>query len=196
MEKIAQKMKSMRYESLDDFVSDFVLMFDNCCKYNEPDSEIYKVSWTKVDTAFVRFAAACWGLIFRCRLRCCCKGSSCRRSCSCVRTMTPSRTSPGLCRTCSYPCSRPSTTTRTRKAAATLIQWRSCKSMMTSTARSECSALVANSLATLIPIVERNRQCCLPTRPQALLIFRCCSGFEPCRWTWWSSDWTADCTAG
>jgi len=25
-------------------VSDFVLMFDNACKYNEPDSQIYKVT--------------------------------------------------------------------------------------------------------------------------------------------------------
>ncbi|KAJ8965409.1 hypothetical protein NQ314_004161 [Rhamnusium bicolor] len=42
MEKIAQKLKSNAYETLDDLVSDFVLMFDNACKYNEPDSQIYK----------------------------------------------------------------------------------------------------------------------------------------------------------
>ncbi|XP_071450417.1 protein polybromo-1 isoform X3 [Hetaerina americana] len=42
LEKIAQKLKTNQYESLDDMVSDFVLMFDNACKYNEPDSQIYK----------------------------------------------------------------------------------------------------------------------------------------------------------
>lgn len=31
------------YETLEDMLSDFVLMFDNACKYNEPDSQIYKV---------------------------------------------------------------------------------------------------------------------------------------------------------
>lgn len=44
MERIAQKLKNALYESLDDMVSDFVLMFDNACKYNEPDSQIYKVN--------------------------------------------------------------------------------------------------------------------------------------------------------
>jgi protein polybromo-1 len=42
MEKIAQKLKSNVYETLEDLVSDFILMFDNACKYNEPDSQIYK----------------------------------------------------------------------------------------------------------------------------------------------------------
>ncbi|XP_064212434.1 protein polybromo-1 isoform X5 [Tribolium castaneum] len=42
MEKISQKLKSNSYETLDDLVSDFILMFDNACKYNEPDSQIYK----------------------------------------------------------------------------------------------------------------------------------------------------------
>lgn len=42
MEQIAQKLKLGIYESLDDLVADFVLMFDNACKYNEPDSQIYK----------------------------------------------------------------------------------------------------------------------------------------------------------
>ncbi|XP_018567021.1 protein polybromo-1 isoform X3 [Anoplophora glabripennis] len=42
MEKIAQKLKANCYENLDDLVSDFILMFDNACKYNEPDSQIYK----------------------------------------------------------------------------------------------------------------------------------------------------------
>ncbi|KAK9878876.1 hypothetical protein WA026_003705 [Henosepilachna vigintioctopunctata] len=42
MEKIAHKLKTSCYESLDDLASDFILMFDNACKYNEPDSQIYK----------------------------------------------------------------------------------------------------------------------------------------------------------
>lgn len=42
MEMIAAKLKSSLYETLDKLVSDFVLMFDNACKYNEPDSQIYK----------------------------------------------------------------------------------------------------------------------------------------------------------
>lgn len=43
MEKIASTLKNAGYETLDDLVSDFILMFDNACKYNEPDSQIYKV---------------------------------------------------------------------------------------------------------------------------------------------------------
>ncbi|KAF4526534.1 hypothetical protein B566_EDAN005901 [Ephemera danica] len=43
LEKISQKLKNGGYETLEDMVSDFVLMFDNACKYNEPDSQIYKV---------------------------------------------------------------------------------------------------------------------------------------------------------
>lgn len=51
LERISQKLKSSQYESLDDMVSDFVLMFDNACKYNEPDSQIYKVTvLTKLDS--------------------------------------------------------------------------------------------------------------------------------------------------
>lgn len=42
MEKIAFKLKNSNYSSLEELVSDFVLMFDNACKYNEPDSQIYK----------------------------------------------------------------------------------------------------------------------------------------------------------
>lgn len=40
MEKIAQKLKL--YESFEELASDFMLMFENACKYNEPDSQIYK----------------------------------------------------------------------------------------------------------------------------------------------------------
>ena len=42
MDKIAQKVKMNVYETLDDLVNDFNIMFDNACKYNEPDSQIYK----------------------------------------------------------------------------------------------------------------------------------------------------------
>lgn len=42
MERIAHKLKINFYETLDDLVADFTLMFDNACKYNEPDSQIYK----------------------------------------------------------------------------------------------------------------------------------------------------------
>ena len=43
MQRIQQKMLSQQYESVEDMVADFVQMFDNACKYNEPDSLIYKV---------------------------------------------------------------------------------------------------------------------------------------------------------
>ncbi|KAL3277952.1 hypothetical protein HHI36_013292 [Cryptolaemus montrouzieri] len=42
MEKIYHKLKTNCYESIDELASDFILMFDNACKYNEPDSQIYK----------------------------------------------------------------------------------------------------------------------------------------------------------
>lgn len=42
MEKIAAKIKQHSYESLDEIAADFMLMFENACKYNEPDSQIYK----------------------------------------------------------------------------------------------------------------------------------------------------------
>jgi len=43
MQKVLQRMMASQYQSLDDMVTDFVLMFDNACKYNEPESLIYKV---------------------------------------------------------------------------------------------------------------------------------------------------------
>ena len=46
MAKIQQKISGQGhspYENIEDMVQDFVLMFDNACKYNEPDSLIYKV---------------------------------------------------------------------------------------------------------------------------------------------------------
>ncbi|KAL0860989.1 hypothetical protein ABMA27_009518 [Loxostege sticticalis] len=42
MEKIAHKLKNNGYNSVNELASDFILMFDNACKYNEPDSQIYK----------------------------------------------------------------------------------------------------------------------------------------------------------
>ncbi|XP_030752668.1 protein polybromo-1 isoform X2 [Sitophilus oryzae] len=42
MERIAHKMKNNYYESVDDLAADLSLMLDNACKFNEPDSQIYK----------------------------------------------------------------------------------------------------------------------------------------------------------
>lgn len=42
MEKISSKIKQQAYDSLDEIAADFMLMFENACKYNEPDSQIYK----------------------------------------------------------------------------------------------------------------------------------------------------------
>ncbi|GAB0097679.1 polybromo [Sergentomyia squamirostris] len=46
MEKIANKMKHQVYDSVDEMGADFLLMFENACKYNEPDSQIYKDALT------------------------------------------------------------------------------------------------------------------------------------------------------
>jgi len=45
MQKVLQRMMASQYQSIDDMVADFVLMFDNACKYNEPESLIYKVGF-------------------------------------------------------------------------------------------------------------------------------------------------------
>ncbi|KAK6643901.1 hypothetical protein RUM43_000166 [Polyplax serrata] len=42
LDKIGSKLKQGHYENLDDLVTDLILMFDNACKFNEPDSQIYK----------------------------------------------------------------------------------------------------------------------------------------------------------
>ncbi|XP_002020207.2 protein polybromo-1 [Drosophila persimilis] len=42
MDRIAQKLKQSAYETLDELAADFLLMLENACKYNEPDSQIYK----------------------------------------------------------------------------------------------------------------------------------------------------------
>ena len=46
MANIHQRVVASKYQTLEDMVADFVLMFDNACKYNEPDSLIYKVRLT------------------------------------------------------------------------------------------------------------------------------------------------------
>ena len=43
MERIRGQMNCHKYGTVEDMVQDFLLMFDNACKYNEPDSLIYKV---------------------------------------------------------------------------------------------------------------------------------------------------------
>ena len=43
LERISQKLKTGTYNTLDEIMADLVLMFDNACKYNEPDSQVYKV---------------------------------------------------------------------------------------------------------------------------------------------------------
>ncbi len=42
LDKIGSKLRSNLYANLDECQQDLVLMFDNACKYNEPDSQIYK----------------------------------------------------------------------------------------------------------------------------------------------------------
>ncbi|KFB53399.1 AGAP001099-PA-like protein [Anopheles sinensis] len=42
IEKIEKKLRQQAYESVEDMATDFMLMFENACKYNEPDSQIYK----------------------------------------------------------------------------------------------------------------------------------------------------------
>ncbi|KHJ44621.1 Bromodomain protein [Trichuris suis] len=42
MQKIYNRISSNHYENLDGLVADIALMFDNACKYNDPESQIYK----------------------------------------------------------------------------------------------------------------------------------------------------------
>ena len=42
LHKISTKLASNSYTSLEECQSDLMLMFDNACKFNEPDSQIYK----------------------------------------------------------------------------------------------------------------------------------------------------------
>ena len=50
MQRIQQKLLIGQYGCLDDMVTDFVMMFDNACKYNEPESVLYKVNYTACRT--------------------------------------------------------------------------------------------------------------------------------------------------
>ncbi|XP_051874242.1 protein polybromo-1 isoform X7 [Pristis pectinata] len=42
MEKVKSHMMANKYQDVDSFVDEFVLMFNNACTYNEPESLIYK----------------------------------------------------------------------------------------------------------------------------------------------------------
>ena len=46
MNKIGSKVRSGAYTTLEECQADLMLMFDNACKYNEPDSQIYKDALT------------------------------------------------------------------------------------------------------------------------------------------------------
>lgn len=43
LQRIQQKLGAQVYPTCHEVVSDLGLMLDNACKYNEPDSTIYKV---------------------------------------------------------------------------------------------------------------------------------------------------------
>ena len=45
-EKIGAKLQHGLYSNLESCFEDFTLMFDNACKFNEPDSQIYKDALT------------------------------------------------------------------------------------------------------------------------------------------------------
>jgi len=42
LDRICHKVKSNSYETLQLLLDDITLMLDNACKFNEPDSKIYK----------------------------------------------------------------------------------------------------------------------------------------------------------
>lgn len=46
LEKILHKWKNGAYMTFDDMMGDFTLMFQNACRYNEPDSQIYRDALT------------------------------------------------------------------------------------------------------------------------------------------------------
>ncbi len=45
-EMINTRLKQNRYSTVEECLNDFVLMFENACKFNEPDSQIYKDALT------------------------------------------------------------------------------------------------------------------------------------------------------
>ncbi|XP_064120960.1 protein polybromo-1-like isoform X5 [Macrobrachium nipponense] len=46
LERILQKLKTNIYMTVDDMLTDMTLMFQNACRYNEPDSQIYRDALT------------------------------------------------------------------------------------------------------------------------------------------------------
>lgn len=46
LERIGLRVKNCVYETVEDLLSDIILMLDNACKYNEPDSQIFKDTLT------------------------------------------------------------------------------------------------------------------------------------------------------
>ena len=43
---ISTALLFLQYSNIEEFTADCVLLFDNACKYNEPDSLIYKDALT------------------------------------------------------------------------------------------------------------------------------------------------------
>lgn len=41
---VAKQVVQSRYTDFEEFCADLFLMFDNACRFNEPDSQIYSVS--------------------------------------------------------------------------------------------------------------------------------------------------------
>lgn len=59
MQKVFARMMANQYHGIEDMVSDLVLMFDNACRYNEPESLIYKVvAYVDINTGNLIFIDA------------------------------------------------------------------------------------------------------------------------------------------
>lgn len=43
LKRVQNRLSTDQYESLKSMIADLNLVFDNACKFNEPDSQIYKV---------------------------------------------------------------------------------------------------------------------------------------------------------
>uniref|UniRef100_A0A5S6QKP6 Protein polybromo-1 n=1 Tax=Trichuris muris TaxID=70415 RepID=A0A5S6QKP6_TRIMR len=56
MQKISHRIKAGYYDSLEGLINDFSLMFNNACKYNDPDSTIYKDALTLQRIVFAKRA--------------------------------------------------------------------------------------------------------------------------------------------
>src|SRR5699024_4285998 len=46
LERIGSRVKNCIYDTVEDLLSDIILMLDNACKYNEPDSQVFKDALT------------------------------------------------------------------------------------------------------------------------------------------------------